>query len=147
MTSRACLWCGVLAVACVLAAVAEGGGMPLRGTTVRLTDQPSDDDWPAAATDGQGRVWVAYTAYKGGPPLNPAVLHGEQKFDSLVAKGKPTHVYNAQPNQQEIGFTWTDESPAWGKEAYYYVRVEQPRPAGGFGALAGASPMWITAEE
>ena len=65
-----------------------------------------------------------------------------------VGTEKPTYVYNGEPNKQSVELTWTDQKPAWGQRSYYYVRVEQTRPKeGGFGALAWASPMWITAEE
>ena len=56
------------------------------------------------------------------------------------------YVYDAEPNQQEIQLTWTDTAPERGKTSYYYVRIEQVRPQGGFGALAWASPMWIRVE-
>ena len=42
-----------------------------------------------------------------------------------------------------MNLSWTDEDPAWDKTSYYYVRIEQERFAGGYGALAWASPMWI----
>jgi hypothetical protein len=45
-----------------------------------------------------------------------------------------------------VKLRWTDANPDWGQRAYYYVRVEQPRPEGGFGAMGWASPLWITPE-
>jgi hypothetical protein len=55
----------------------------------------------------------------------------------------PRYVYDAAPNKQEVSLRWSDQAPEWGKTSYYYVRVEQIRPEGGYGALAWASPMWI----
>ncbi len=60
-----------------------------------------------------------------------------------VDREMPVYVYDGKPNKKQVDLTWTDESPAWGRENYYYVRVEQQRPAQGAGSLAWASPMWI----
>jgi hypothetical protein len=60
-----------------------------------------------------------------------------------VDSGAPIYIYDAQPNQQEVNLTWTDAAPQRGKTNYYYVRIEQVPPEGGYGALAWASPMWI----
>ena len=60
-----------------------------------------------------------------------------------VDREMPVYVYDGKPGKKEVKLTWTDESPAWGRENYYYVRVEQQRPAKGAGSLAWASPMWI----
>jgi len=63
-----------------------------------------------------------------------------------VGKEIPTYVYDVKPGKQEVRFTFTDQAPETGKTSYYYVRVEQAIPEGGFGALAWGSPMWITVE-
>ena len=55
----------------------------------------------------------------------------------------PQYVYDTKPNEREVKINWTDNDPAWGKTSYYYVRIEQVKPAEGAGALAWASPMWI----
>ena len=61
-----------------------------------------------------------------------------------VGKEVPRYVHDIGPDQKEVKLSWTDQDPAVGQESYYYVRVEQRRPEGGYGALAWASPMWIT---
>ena len=61
-----------------------------------------------------------------------------------VGSDVPRYVYDAEPGTQQVELSWTDQSPVVGKTSYYYVRVEQQRPEGGFGSLAWASPMWIT---
>jgi len=61
-----------------------------------------------------------------------------------VEGDQPRYVYDTEPNAREIRLEWTDRDPQWGKTCYYYVRIEQQRPPGGYGALAWASPMWIT---
>jgi hypothetical protein len=61
-----------------------------------------------------------------------------------VGSEVPRYVYDTEPKKKEVELTWTDEAPEWGKTNYYYVRIEQTRPKGGAGALAWASPMWIT---
>ena len=45
----------------------DGHAQVTRGMlTLALTDQPTDDDFPAAATAPDGSVWVAYVAYQQG---------------------------------------------------------------------------------
>jgi hypothetical protein len=63
-----------------------------------------------------------------------------------VGNQAPTYVYDGEPNEQNVELRWTDMIPAWGQRSYYYVRIEQTPPEDGFGALAWASPLWITAE-
>jgi len=64
-----------------------------------------------------------------------------------VGADKPRYVYDVRPNKQKLNLTWTDNSPAWNTQAHYYVRIEQLPPKQGNGALAWASPMWITARQ
>jgi len=81
------------------------------------------------------------------PELTIAVI-GTAPIERLsIVRGTgsdaPRYVYDAAPNKQEVRLRWSDQAPEWGKTSYYYVRVEQVRPEGGYGALAWASPMWI----
>jgi len=59
----------------------------------------------------------------------------------------PKYVYDAKVGQPEVKLSWSDEDAPWGKTGYYYVRIEQDPPPGGYGALAWCSPMWITLEK
>ncbi len=49
------------------------------------------------------------------------------------------YIYTAEPNEQRLQRTFTDNEAEPGKTSYYYVRIEQAD-----GNLAWASPMWIT---
>jgi len=86
----------------------------------------------------------------GKPTLEIRVIGTERIQRLSIIRGAgadmPRYVYDAEPNQQEVSLTWTDQDPVWGETNYYYVRVEQVRPAEGYGALAWASPMWIQVE-
>ena len=53
----------------------------------------------------------------------------------------PTYVFERRPNERVVSLSWTDDAPLKGREAYYYVRVEQAD-----GRVAWISPMWITYE-
>lgn len=53
---------------------------------VKVTDAPTDDDFPAAVRASDGTVWVAYVAYQHGNPVNMEEAL-ENNFDSLVTKG------------------------------------------------------------
>jgi hypothetical protein len=56
--------------------------------TLRLTDGPTEDDFPAAATAPDGTVWVAYVAYKHGSPIElPKDGSIPDDWSSLVTKG------------------------------------------------------------
>lgn len=90
--------------------------------------------------DLKGKPTLRIRAIGTQPIAHVAIIRG-------VGSDMPTYVYNAEPNQEEVEFTWTDEAPEWGKRCYYYVRVEQTRPKDGAGALAWASPMWVTARQ
>ena len=85
--------------------------------------------------------------HQGAPQLEISVIGTEPIARLSIIRGVagdvPRYVYDAEPNRQEIKLTWTDAAPEWGRTNYYYVRVEQVRPEGGYGALAWASPMWI----
>jgi hypothetical protein len=59
-----------------------------------------------------------------------------------VGKEVPTYVYQAMPNEPNVSLRWTDERPAAGQTAYYYVRIEQAD-----GKLAWASPRWVTSKK
>ncbi|MHC4403750.1 MAG: hypothetical protein ACYTG0_29180 [Planctomycetota bacterium] len=86
-----------------------------------------------------------------GPPQLDVMAVGTQPIARLsiirgAGDGMPLYVYDAEPNAREVKLRWTDRAPEWGKVNYYYVRIEQTRPADGAGALAWASPMWIEVE-
>ncbi|MFH1921497.1 MAG: hypothetical protein ABIP48_16655, partial [Planctomycetota bacterium] len=84
---------------------------------------------------------------RGKPQLEITVIGTEpiQRLSIIRGAGSdvPRYVYDGEPNRQEVKLTWSDEEPPWGQTVYYYVRVEQVRPEGGYGALAWGSPMWI----
>ena len=61
-----------------------------------------------------------------------------------VGSEAPEYVYDSKVGQSEVKLTWTDQDAQWGTTSYYYVRIEQETTGGGYGALAWASPMWIT---
>jgi len=63
-----------------------------------------------------------------------------------VGSDEPRYVYDSEPNRQQVHVRWTDRDPQPGYTSYYYVRIEQVRPEGGYGALAWSSPMWIKVE-
>ncbi|NOX54732.1 MAG: hypothetical protein GXP27_09890 [Planctomycetes bacterium] len=53
----------------------------------RLTDEKTEDDWPAAALGPDGSVWVAYLAYQNGSPIDAERIHTRKTFQELVPKG------------------------------------------------------------
>jgi hypothetical protein len=61
--------------------------------SVAITDQPTDDDFPAAAAAPDGTVWVAYVAYKHGNPIDlPTDGSLPKNWSSLVTKGNGDQV-------------------------------------------------------
>ncbi len=95
---------------------------------------------------GDNMMGDAFTL-RGKPRIDVTVIGTEPIARISIIRGvgseTPQYVYDTRPNKQEVKLHWTDEDPAWGKTSYYYVRTEQVRFAGGYGALAWASPMWI----
>jgi hypothetical protein len=84
------------------------------------------------------------------PTLDISVI-GTEPIERLsiirgVGNETPEYVYDGKVGKQEVKLSWTDEDAQGGKTSYYYVRVEQTVPPSGYGALAWASPMWITLE-
>jgi hypothetical protein len=70
---------------------------------------------------------------------------GAGKIVKVVIVKDDVVVHEAQPNQKDVRFTWTDPKPTSGKTSYYYVRGEQEPDIKGAssGELVWASPMWI----
>jgi hypothetical protein len=66
-------------------------------------------------------------------------LTGTAKFAKVVIVKNGKYVYSQEPNQEDVKFTWRDNSPTQGKASYYYVRGEQQD-----GEIVWVSPMWIT---
>jgi hypothetical protein len=85
------------------------------------------------------------------PTLDITVIGTQPIYRLSVMRGvgsdAPQYVFDTKPDKREVKISWTDEEPRWGRTNYYYVRVEQVRPKGGYGALAWASPMWIALEK
>ncbi len=87
---------------------------------------------------------------KGKPTLDIHVI-GTDRIERLsiirgVGNDKPRYVYDGKPQTREVRLSWTDADAVPGKVNYYYVRVEQVIPEGGYGALAWSSPLWIRVE-
>ena len=56
--------------------------------SIPLVDGPTEDDFPAAITDGQGHVWVAYLAHKHrGPQVSEALTVQPKSFRQFVPAG------------------------------------------------------------
>jgi hypothetical protein len=66
-------------------------------------------------------------------------LEGTSKFAKVVIVKDNAYVYSTQPGTDKVEFSWRDNSPARGKQSYYYVRGEQDN-----GEIVWVSPMWIT---
>ena len=82
------------------------------------------------------------------PPVLNVRIVGAQKIAKVTIIKDDEEVHVAEPNQQDVSFTWTDPKPTPGKVSYYYVRGEQVKDMEGAtaGELVWASPMWIKYE-
>ena len=56
--------------------------------------------------------------------------------------GSPSYVATFEPRMQEVRFSWTDNAAREAATHMYYVRVQQRN-----GAMAWASPLWVTYRE
>jgi hypothetical protein len=65
--------------------------------------------------------------------------HGTKPIAKLHIVRDNKYIYSIEPNEPRVRRAFTDMDAPAGKTSYYYVRVEQDD-----GALAWASPMWIT---
>ena len=76
------------------------------GPLVRLTHEPGPDIYPAAATDAEGRVWVAWQAFRNG---KGQILAARQEEDGF---GKPLVVAEPPANDWCPAIAATASKPA-----------------------------------
>ena len=82
------------------------------------------------------------------PAIDVRLIGAGRKIAKVMIIKDDVVVHEAQPNEQDVKFTWTDPKPTPGKTSYYYVRGEQEPDVEGAssGELVWASPMWIKYE-
>ena len=107
----------------------------------QVTPPPGDHDYPAAASDSAGNVWVACVKFSPNPKFlgirtqTPAPI---TDFDELAEPPGVTKFFLVRYSA-EVEFSWRDETAVVDNTSYYYVRGEQEG-----GELVWASPLWIT---
>jgi hypothetical protein len=70
--------------------------------TMALTDQPTDDDFPAATTARDGSIWLTYVAYEHGNPIDiPQDGSIPQDWSSVVTQGNGDQVKLMQFNGKD----------------------------------------------
>ena len=97
----------------------------------RISGSPANDWAPAIATDGAGRVYIAWDSYAGG---NYDIMM--RQFDggrwSEVFNVAATPKFEAHPslacdNQNRLWVAWNESGMQWGKDSGFLVKKEATR--------------------